>query len=54
MIVTSPQPMVARLFAIAGLTELFDIRSTVAEVREEYGLFDGALRRVEVVAEVIS
>lgn len=54
MIVTSLQPMVVRLFQIAGLSELFDIRSTVAEIREEYGLFDGALRRVEVVAEVIS
>lgn len=54
MIVTSPQPTVARLFAVAGLNELFDVRSTVAEVREQYGLFDGALRHVEVIADVIN
>ena len=53
MIVTSPRPMVKRLFEIAALSEVFDIRSTLAEVREQYGLFDGALRRVEVVADVI-
>ena len=53
MIVTSPRPMVRRLFEIAGLSKVFDIRSTLAEVREQYELFDGALRRVEVVADVI-
>ena len=53
MIVTSPRPMVKRLFEIAALSEVFDVRSTLAEVREQYGLFDGALRRVEVVADVI-
>jgi anti-sigma B factor antagonist len=53
LIVTTPRPMVKRLFEIAGLNEVFDIRSTLAEVREEYGLFDGTLRRVEVVADVI-
>jgi anti-sigma B factor antagonist len=53
MIVTSPRPMVKRLFEIAALSEVFDIRSTLAEVCEQYGLFDDALRRVEVVADVI-
>jgi anti-sigma B factor antagonist len=54
LVLTAPRPMVRRLLEIAGLTTLFDVRSTLAEVREEYGLLDGALRRVEVVADVIS
>jgi anti-sigma B factor antagonist len=53
MIVTSPQPMVKRLFEIAALSEVFDIRPTLAEVREQYGLSDNALRRLDVVADVI-
>ena len=53
LIVTSPNPKVKRLFEIAGLNEVFEVRSTLAEVREQYGLFDGALRRVEVVSDVI-
>lgn len=53
MILTSPSPLVTRLIEIAGLSGLFDIRSSVAQAREEYGLNDGALRRVEVVADVI-
>lgn len=53
LVLAAPRPMVRRLLAIAGLTALFDIRPTVEEVREQYGLFDGALRRVQVVADVI-
>jgi anti-anti-sigma regulatory factor len=53
MIVTSPRPTVRRLFEIAGLSEVFDIRPTLAEVREQYGLSNGALQRRDVVADVI-
>jgi anti-sigma B factor antagonist len=49
----APQPMVMRLFEVAGLGELFDIRATVDEVREQYGLENGAWRRVELVADAI-
>jgi anti-sigma B factor antagonist len=53
LVLAAPRPMVRRLLEIAGLSELFDIRSTVAEIREQYGLFDGAVRCVAVIADVI-
>jgi anti-anti-sigma factor len=53
LVLASLQPMVKRLFEIAGLAALFETRSTLDDVRGEYGLEDNAIRRIEVVADVI-
>jgi anti-sigma B factor antagonist len=53
LILTTPRPMVKRLLDMAGLSTLFVIRSTVDEVREQYALESGGVRRVEIVADVI-
>jgi anti-sigma B factor antagonist len=49
LILAGPQPMVRRLFDVAGLATFFDIRATVGEVRDAYGFHDGQLRSVELV-----
>ena len=53
MVLAAPKPTIRRLLDIAGLTGMFDIHASVAEVREQYGLTHDALRRVEIVADVI-
>jgi anti-sigma B factor antagonist len=45
------RPTVRRLFDVAGLTPLFDLRSTIDEVRERYGLTEDRLRVVRLVAD---
>ena len=52
LILAAPQPMVKRLYEIAGLAPLFEIRSTLDEVRAQFN-FDGNVRRIELVADVI-
>jgi anti-sigma B factor antagonist len=53
LILATARPMVKRLLDVAGLSTHFVIRSTVDDVREQYALENGAVRRVEVVADVI-
>jgi anti-sigma B factor antagonist len=53
LVLAGPRPMIRRLLDIAGLTGMFDIHASVAEVRERYGYADGQMRRVEIVADVI-
>jgi anti-anti-sigma factor len=53
LVLTNPKPMIQRLLDIAGLTPLFDFLPGVAGVRERYGLEDGALRRIELLADSV-
>lgn len=53
LVLARPRPMVKRLLEVAGLSELFDIRPTLAEVCESHQVDEATARRVEIKAGVI-
>jgi anti-sigma B factor antagonist len=53
LVLAALAPMVKRLFEIAGLTSLFETRSTIEEVCAEYGFQKDGARRIQLVADVI-